>query len=418
MTEARKEALLMKFGISARTCATILLAASVQAAYIWVPTDQPTIQAGINAAIDGDTVMVLGGTYSGAGNRDIDFKGKKIWVYGFGGADHTIIDCGGSSTEHHGGFIFQTNEDSTCLLTGFTIKNAWYPVPYNDSGAISIRGSSAPVISFCTIASNHANGIAITGTSAVKLFRLQISSNGGWGIWMPGYPYASRGVKITECQVDHNAMGGVIITTAVESTMVARNTIVENGGAGLFLQGDLPERGATAVWDTTTIIERNIIAFNATYGIYKFSFFPGLHYYRNDLYGNKSGDWLGMFTDSVCNISADPLFCRQASFLQYSLAGSSPCLAANNVCAVDMGAFGQECISCCIGVRGNVDCDANHGVDISDLSRLIDFLYISFERLCCAESANVDGIEGTDISDLSGLIDYLYISFNPPPNCP
>lgn len=72
---------------------------------------------------------------------------------------------------------------------------------------------------------------------------------------------------------------------------------------------------------------------------------------------------------------------------------------------------------CCSGSAGNVDCDPENGTDISDLSRLIDFLYILFDPLCCEPSANLDGQMGTDISDLSALIDYLYISFTPPANC-
>jgi len=74
---------------------------------------------------------------------------------------------------------------------------------------------------------------------------------------------------------------------------------------------------------------------------------------------------------------------------------------------------------CCAGSTGNVDCDGSDGVDISDLSGLIDFLYISFTPLCCPDEANVDGDSGggIDISDLSALIDYLYISFTPPAPC-
>ncbi len=78
--------------------------------------------------------------------------------------------------------------------------------------------------------------------------------------------------------------------------------------------------------------------------------------------------------------------------------------------------IGDAC--CCAGITGNVDCDPGNGVDISDLSALIDYLYITFAPLCCAGEANTDGQAGTDISDLSALIDYLYISFTPPANCP
>lgn len=76
---------------------------------------------------------------------------------------------------------------------------------------------------------------------------------------------------------------------------------------------------------------------------------------------------------------------------------------------------GDAC--CCVGRTGNVDCDPANGTDISDLSALIDNLYVTFSPLCCPKAANVDGGAGTDISDLSALIDYLYISFSPPPFC-
>jgi parallel beta-helix repeat protein len=409
---------LVSVGLVASLCVATLVVPSARATHVWVPGDQPTIQAGIDAAVEGDTVFVLMGTYSGAGNHDIDFKGKKkIWVYGLGGADKTIIDCGGSSTEHHGGFIFQTGEDSTCSLSGFTILNAWYPLLYNDSGAISIRGNSGPVVSFCTIANNHANGITITSSSAPKLIRNKISFNSGWGIWMPGYPYLSVGVQIVQCQIDYNVLGGVILTRAVALTNVTSNTIADNGGPGLFLQGDLPKQGTTVDWDTTTIIERNILAFNAGNGLYRMGYFTGVHFYRNDIYGNGS-DQLGGNLDTVCIISADPLFCRQGGNSEYTLSSGSPCLAANNVCGVDMGAFvGQGCTNCCIGMRGNIDCDPSFNVDIADLTRLVDYLYLSYDPLCCEAAANVDATGLVDISDLTRLVDYLYLSLTPLESC-
>ena len=68
----------------------------ISATIIHVPADQSTIQAGIDAAVDGDTVLVADGTYMGDGNRDIDFKGKAITVSSENGAENCIIDCQGS----------------------------------------------------------------------------------------------------------------------------------------------------------------------------------------------------------------------------------------------------------------------------------------------------------------------------------
>jgi hypothetical protein len=81
----------------------------------------------------------------------------------------------------------------------------------------------------------------------------------------------------------------------------------------------------------------------------------------------------------------------------------------------DHNEVGDAC--CCVGRAGNVDCDAGNGTDISDLTALIDNLYITFTTFCCPNAANVDGTQGTDISDLTALIDYLYISFALPAVC-
>ena len=58
-----------------------------------VPGDFPTIQAGMDAAMNGDEVVVADGIYTGDGNRDLDFGGKLITVRSANGPDNCIIDC-------------------------------------------------------------------------------------------------------------------------------------------------------------------------------------------------------------------------------------------------------------------------------------------------------------------------------------
>lgn len=92
---------------------------------------------------------------------------------------------------------------------------------------------------------------------------------------------------------------------------------------------------------------------------------------------------------------------------------------SNTVCGVTTSlsefALAVPIQSCCIGSTGNVDGDG--GVDISDLTFLIDHLFINFPEIPCVEEGNVDGDGGIDISDLTFLIDHLFINFPDLPAC-
>jgi hypothetical protein len=69
-----------------------------------------TIQKGIDEAVNGDTVTVADGVYTGTGNRDIDFNGKAITVQSENGPENCIIDCNGTESEPHRGFYFHSDE--------------------------------------------------------------------------------------------------------------------------------------------------------------------------------------------------------------------------------------------------------------------------------------------------------------------
>jgi hypothetical protein len=121
-------------------------------AVLHVPSEYLTIQAAIDAAVYGDTVVVADGIYTGNGNRDIDFLGKAITVRGENGAANCIIDCQGNETEHHRGFIFQNDEGPNSIISGVTIINGFA----ESGGAIYCTGRSSPTIRCCLIMRNRA----------------------------------------------------------------------------------------------------------------------------------------------------------------------------------------------------------------------------------------------------------------------
>ncbi|MHC4943461.1 MAG: right-handed parallel beta-helix repeat-containing protein, partial [Planctomycetota bacterium] len=97
---------------------------------IYVPDDYPTIQQAIDAAVNGDTIIVRPGTYV----ENIDFKGKGTTVQSSHGPEVTVINGENPANPDLGSVIsFHNGEGLDAVLDGFTLTQGtgtWYE-PYS-----------------------------------------------------------------------------------------------------------------------------------------------------------------------------------------------------------------------------------------------------------------------------------------------
>ena len=149
-----------------------------------VPADYPTIQAGIDASADGDTVLVQPAIY----RENINFNGHNIVV---GSLFVTNQDTSSiTSTIIEGELagctvVFNHGEDNRSAIIGFTISHARRV----DGGGILSRNSS-PRITWNIIKQNITNWVGggiLCDSSGAEISFNTISGNAGYacggGIW-------------------------------------------------------------------------------------------------------------------------------------------------------------------------------------------------------------------------------------------
>ena len=143
----------------------------------WDGTHGPkaTIQNALDSApFDGGDITLAPGTYTGPGNRDLVFYGKRINLHSQAPSDWasvaaTIIDCQGSADAPHRGVNFVYNESAHSILDGLTIINGYAPpewyfnmfLPYGD--LIYAESFTSPTIRNCILGnSRNFNAILVS----------------------------------------------------------------------------------------------------------------------------------------------------------------------------------------------------------------------------------------------------------------
>jgi hypothetical protein len=144
------------------SCVVLLTLCSPVSASTWnVPADAPTIQAGIDSASAGDTVLVACGTYA----ESVELKPGITLSSETGLPDCVTIESGSRTVVHCGSTV-----DSTTLIQGVTILGA------SDDGAYCVDGA-APRFIECVFSGNGRTG-AVYDHSSPSFVGCVFSGNG------------------------------------------------------------------------------------------------------------------------------------------------------------------------------------------------------------------------------------------------
>jgi hypothetical protein len=221
-----------------------------------VPGDQPTIQAAIEGALDGDSICVDAGTYDGT----LDFEGKAVRIVGVLGAPSTVLDghaLGSVAT-------FTSGEDADSVLEGFTITGgssfvgggvrieASSPTLRNlvitgniameDGGGVYVGGGGAPLLEDVELSLNEADdrGAGLYASdSHVDMSRLWVHDNsayigGGVYLWDSS---SSVSDSLIEMNVSSQSTGGIALHLSESGSHDLVNVVVRNNTSGATTGG-------------------------------------------------------------------------------------------------------------------------------------------------------------------------------------
>ena len=278
-----------------------------------VPADQPTIQAALDAAASGDTVVVAPGTYA----ENLDFGGKDVALVTSGGAAATTLDANGDTGVQLG---------PGGSISGFTI-----------TGAAEYFGAAIEV---------HGAGSVISG----NVFDGNAQLAGGYGAAIGGNnasPVVERNLfRGNTC--DSQFLSGVVAFVNGSSPRIQSNVFVDNpcrainltlpGGPAPVVVNNTIVRNAVGIRvdgrvTTAAHTYRNNVLVDNQVGL-QVDFGAAPPWDHNLVFGNGA-DYVGVASQTGVNgnLSASPLFVAAAAG-DFRLQTGSPAIDAGSNAAI------------------------------------------------------------------------------------
>ena len=221
---------------------------------IRVPSGYATIQSAIDAAGDGDTIIVSPGIYRESvvlSDKAVTLASEHYITGNDETIDKTVIDGGGND------FVIEVKETVSpqTTVTGFTIRNGDDGITAHGVFTLSHchitetadgidYEEGGGLLSHCRFTRNRDDGVDLDGPTAATIENCRIEDNGDDGIEIRLHPYTGDAlhVQIRDNRIERNGEDGIQLidynTLSDRTFLIEGNIIADNAMAGIGCMGN------------------------------------------------------------------------------------------------------------------------------------------------------------------------------------